>query len=59
MNKFDFNQAEVMDRDVELLDAQEITEIEGGKGAPWDAIIENIGELCATAAGFIDGLLGK
>lgn len=45
---------------IEPLNAQEMAQIDGGAGkTPWEAIIENAGELCATAAGFIDGLLGR
>jgi len=54
MNTFNFDQAEVVE-----LKNNELSGIDGGTKTPWESIIENAGELCATLAGFIDGLLGK
>ena len=53
MSNFNFDQAEV----VELKDA-ETKQVEGG-GTPWGDIIAHLGEIVDTAAGFIDGLLGR
>ena len=52
MSNFNFDQAEV----VELKDA-EMANVDGG--APWGDILKNLGEIVDTAAGFIDGLLGR
>lgn len=53
MTNFNLDQAKVSP-----LNEQELLGTTGGS-TPWDAIIENIGELCDTAAGFIDGLMGR
>ena len=53
MNNLNFDQVEVTS-----LDRKEVEDTVGGS-TPWDAIIENLGEIVDTAAGFIDGLLGR